>query len=244
MVMPKVEDKLPMPEEDTSSKVVPPAVVGELLDVEAPMEETPVEAVVAPETVEETYVPMEEVSEYEETEEYVEPVVEPTPVYYDDGLTEEERAERRALKNKWIRMADPEASVAPKSEPIAPVADPMMPVPKVEVPEDGIDDLKSKWMRFADVNLDVDEFVRKPEFIEEQVVNCPGCGRKLSVKFGTDVAKCPACSAMFVLKKVAKEVPIAPMSEPAVEEFDDGLTVEERYLREAEEELRRMIEEA
>jgi len=184
------------------------------------------------------------------------PVEETAPVVFDDGLTDEEREERRRLKEKWIRMADPDAPapapVEPKKapSPVAPMGftgymptEPMASVPKVDVPEEEIGGVKGKWMRFANVDIDFDEKDAAPEFIEEQIVNCPGCSRKLSVKFGTDVAKCPACSAMFVLKKVTKEVPVEPEA-PATEEEGESLTEEELYLREAEEELRRMIEEA
>ena len=146
-----------------------------------------------------------------------------------------------------MKRADPDAVMeeepkkAPVKAPYMPM-EPMMPVPKVDVPEDGVDGIKNKWVRFASVDFDDER--KSPEFIEQQVVNCPGCGKKLSVKFGTDVAKCPACSSMFVLKKVAKEVPVEhKIPEPEVDEYA-GLTEEERYLREAEEELRRMIEEA
>jgi hypothetical protein len=186
------------------------------------------------------------------------PVEETAPVVFDDGLTDEEREERRRLKEKWIRMADPDApapapvEAKPKKapSPVAPMGftgymptEPMASVPKMDVPEEEIGDVKGKWMRFANVDIDFDEKEAAPEFIEEQIVNCPGCSRKLSVKFGTDVAKCPACSAMFVLKKVTKEVPVEHEA-PVTEEEEESLTEEELYLREAEEELRRMIEEA
>lgn len=151
-------------------------------------------AVTADEIVEET--PTET-----ETEETQAETVEEQPVEeekaWDDGLTEEERAERLALKNKWIAMAN------------------MQPEEEKEV-----------------------------QLLEEQHVLCPTCGKKLSVKFGTDVAKCPACETMFVLRKIKQEEPQFMPEEQAEEDYiaEDETSLEEQYLAEAEAELRKYLE--
>lgn len=55
---------------------------------------------------------------------------------------------------------------------------------------------------------------------EPQLVYCPTCNKKLSVKFGTDVAKCPACKSMFVLKKAEGEVMDTPATgTPSIEQM-------------------------
>ncbi len=158
------------------------------------------EAVVAEEIVEETTTetPTETPAETptEEVEKTVEtPVVEEKAWY--DGLTDEEREERLALKNKWMAMA----SMQPEEE-------------------------------------------EEVKFLEEQRVLCPTCGKKLSVKFGTDVAKCPACQTMFVLRKIKPEEPQFMPEERMEEEYiaEDETSLEEKYLAEAEAELRKYLD--
>lgn len=70
-------------------------------------------------------------------------------------------------------------------------------------------ELKQKWMNMATVVFE------EPSYGDEErdkTVNCPCCQRKLRVKFGTDVAKCPACQNMFVLKIVKSSEEVFPQN--------------------------------
>ncbi|MBQ7370228.1 MAG: hypothetical protein IJW58_04545 [Clostridia bacterium] len=122
---------------------------------------------------EETVDAEEKVDEVETTEEVEEPVVEEEP--YDDGLSETERKYRNELKQKWMDMATVE----------------------FEEPSYGDDEERDK------------------------TVNCPCCQRKLRVKFGTDVAKCPACQNMFVLKIVKSSEEVFPQNVDGKEDLQE-----------------------
>ena len=122
---------------------------------------------------EETVDAEEKVDEVETTEEAEEPVVEEEP--YDDGLSETERKYRNELKQKWMDMATVE----------------------FEEPSYGDDEERDK------------------------TVNCPCCQRKLRVKFGTDVAKCPACQNMFVLKIVKSSEEVFPQNVDGKEDLQE-----------------------
>ncbi len=91
--------------------------------------------------------------------------------------------------------------------------------PVVMLSEEEIEErrtLKNKWINMA---LDPDMVVEEPQATmkEKQLVYCPNCNKKLSVKFGTEVAKCPACESMFVLRKLTKK----QVERPSVEEMEE-----------------------
>lgn len=106
--------------------------------------------------------------------------------------------------------------------------------------------LKNKWIQMASMT----EVEEEPVTVrEEQLVYCPTCNKKLSVKFGTEVAKCPACATMFVLKKLRNEesefYPVYKTEEDMQAECsqsnEETEDMEAQYLAEAEEELRRLL---
>lgn len=80
-------------------------------------------------------------------------------------------------------------------------------------------ELKQKWMDMATVEFEEPSYGDDEE--RDKTVNCPCCQRKLRVKFGTDVAKCPACQNMFVLKIVKSSEEVFPQNVDGKEDLQE-----------------------
>ena len=107
--------------------------------------------------------------------------------------------------------------------------------------------LKKKWMALADKTV---ANAPKMNIKGKEVVCCPHCKKKLSVKLDAAAVQCPACKTKFRLKR--KEAGRLAEYAPADKGFDMQAYIERmravqaqneaHYLAEAEEELRRLME--